>query len=54
MRIAIIGAGGVGGYFGGKLAHGGLDVVFIVRGATLESIAALTTSNFQKLGRIVR
>jgi 2-dehydropantoate 2-reductase len=38
MRIAIIGAGGVGGYFGGKLAHGGLDVVFIVRGATLRAL----------------
>jgi 2-dehydropantoate 2-reductase len=38
MRIAIIGAGGVGGYFGGKLAHGGLDVVFVVRGATLEAL----------------
>jgi 2-dehydropantoate 2-reductase len=38
MRIAIIGAGGVGGYFGGKLAHGGADVVFLVRGATLEAI----------------
>lgn len=35
MRIAIIGAGGVGGYFGGRLAHGGADVVFIARGATL-------------------
>ena len=38
MRIAVIGAGGVGGYFGGKLANGGLDVVFIVRGATLEAL----------------
>jgi 2-dehydropantoate 2-reductase len=38
MRIAIIGAGGVGGYFGGKLAHGGADVVFIVRGATLDAL----------------
>ncbi|HSY50652.1 MAG TPA: 2-dehydropantoate 2-reductase [Thermoanaerobaculia bacterium] len=38
MRIAIIGAGGVGGYFGGKLAHGGSDVVFIVRGATLDAL----------------
>jgi 2-dehydropantoate 2-reductase len=38
MRIAIIGAGGVGGYFGGKLAEGGADVVFIVRGATLEAM----------------
>jgi len=38
MRIAIIGAGGVGGYFGGKLANGGADVVFIVRGATLDAM----------------
>jgi 2-dehydropantoate 2-reductase len=38
MRIAIIGAGGVGGYFGGKLAHGGVDVVFIVRGATFDAM----------------
>jgi 2-dehydropantoate 2-reductase len=38
MRIAIIGAGGVGGYFGGKLAYGGADVTFIVRGATLEAM----------------
>jgi len=38
MRIAIIGAGGVGGYFGGKLANGGADVVFVVRGATLEAL----------------
>jgi 2-dehydropantoate 2-reductase len=38
MKIAIIGAGGVGGYFGGKLADGGADVTFIVRGATLEAM----------------
>jgi 2-dehydropantoate 2-reductase len=38
MRIAVIGAGGVGGYFGGKLADGGADVVFIARGATLDAM----------------
>jgi len=38
MRFAVIGAGGVGGYFGGKLAHGGVDVVFIARGKTLEAL----------------
>jgi 2-dehydropantoate 2-reductase len=27
MRIAVVGAGGVGGYFGGRLAQGGLDVL---------------------------
>jgi len=38
MRIAIFGTGGVGGYFGGRLAQAGEDVVFIARGAHLESI----------------
>lgn len=38
MRIAVIGVGGVGGYFGGRLAHGGADVIFIARGATLEAL----------------
>jgi 2-dehydropantoate 2-reductase len=38
MRIAVIGVGGAGGYFGGKLAHGGADVVFIARGATLDAL----------------
>lgn len=40
MRVAVIGAGGVGGFFGGRLARAGADITFIVRGATLE---ALTT-----------
>jgi 2-dehydropantoate 2-reductase len=31
MKIAIIGTGGVGGYFGGKLAQAGLDVTFLAR-----------------------
>ena len=33
MRIAILGAGGVGGYFGARLAAHGNDVTFIARGA---------------------
>ncbi|MBX9925157.1 MAG: 2-dehydropantoate 2-reductase [Hyphomicrobiaceae bacterium] len=33
MRIAILGAGGVGGYFGGRLIEAGADVMFIVREA---------------------
>ncbi len=37
-RIAVVGAGGVGGYFGGRLAKAGLDVTFIARGATLEAL----------------
>ena len=38
MRIAIVGAGGVGGYFGARLAAGGEDVWFIARGAHLEAM----------------
>ncbi|MCB0197291.1 MAG: 2-dehydropantoate 2-reductase [Anaerolineae bacterium] len=38
MRIAIYGTGGVGGYFGGRLAEAGEDVVFIARGEHLRAI----------------
>ncbi len=38
MRIAVIGVGGVGGYFGGRLAQAGHDVTFIARGATLDAL----------------
>ena len=32
MRILVLGAGAIGGYFGGRLAEGGADVTFLVRG----------------------
>jgi len=38
VRIAILGAGGVGGYFGARLAAAGADVVFIARGAHLRAL----------------
>jgi 2-dehydropantoate 2-reductase len=38
MRIAMMGSGGVGGFFGGRLAHVGCDVTFIARGAHLEAM----------------
>lgn len=38
MKIAVMGTGGTGGYFGGLLAHAGHDVTFIARGAHLEAI----------------
>lgn len=38
MKIAVIGAGAIGGYVGVKLALAGEDVTFIVRGANLEAI----------------
>ena len=38
MQIAVMGAGGVGGYFGGLLARAGHDVTFIARGSHLDAI----------------
>ncbi|MDQ4147303.1 MAG: 2-dehydropantoate 2-reductase [Pseudomonadota bacterium] len=38
MRIAIVGAGAVGGYFGGRLAQAGEDVVFLARGEHLKAL----------------
>jgi len=38
MKIVMFGAGGVGGYFGGRLAAAGADVSFVARGEHLEAI----------------
>jgi 2-dehydropantoate 2-reductase len=38
MKIAIFGSGGVGGYFGGRLAATGVDVTFLARGAHLDAM----------------
>ena len=38
MRIAVFGAGGVGGYLGGRLAEAGRDVVLVARGDHLRAI----------------
>ncbi len=40
MKIAIVGAGSIGGYLGGYLAAAGDDVTFIARGANLDAIRA--------------
>lgn len=40
MKIAVMGSGGVGGYYGGLLARAGHDVTFIARGAHLKAIRA--------------
>ena len=39
MRILVLGAGGIGGYFGGRLAQAGADVAFLVRPKRREQIA---------------
>lgn len=38
MKVAVYGAGGVGGYFGGRLALAGADVHFIARGEHLDAL----------------
>ena len=38
MRIAIMGSGGVGGYFGARLVKGGADVHFVARGSHLAAM----------------
>lgn len=38
MRILVMGAGGVGGYFGARIAQAGFDVGFVARGRHLEAI----------------
>ncbi|NQW08723.1 MAG: 2-dehydropantoate 2-reductase [Alphaproteobacteria bacterium] len=40
MRIVVMGAGGVGGYFGAYLAQAGHDVAFVARGTHLEAMRA--------------
>jgi 2-dehydropantoate 2-reductase len=39
MRFLVLGAGAVGGYFGGRLAEAGRDVTFLVRGGRAASLA---------------
>src|SRR2546423_7314620 len=38
MRILVVGSGGVGGYYGGRLAQGENEVTFLARGANLEAL----------------
>ena len=40
MKIAVMGAGGVGGYFGARLAQAGHEVSFVARGRHLEALAS--------------
>ena len=40
VKVTVVGAGGVGGYFGGRLLQAGVDVTFVARGAHLEALNA--------------
>ena len=49
MKFAMYGAGGVGGYFGARLAQAGHEVAFIARGAHLRAMKGVgdTTANLE-------
>jgi 2-dehydropantoate 2-reductase len=53
MRIVVMGSGGVGGYFGARLAAGGNDVVFVARGRHLAAIRARGLAVKSALGDLV-
>lgn len=58
MRIAIVGIGGVGGYFGGKLAReyensGDHEIIFIVRGEHLKAIKKNGLQLFTREGNYI-
>lgn len=57
MRVLVVGAGAIGGYFGGRLAEAGQDVTFLVRPRRAAQIAAnglVVRSPKGDIGRPVR
>lgn len=38
MKVLVLGAGAIGGYFGGRLAEAGTDVTFLVRAKRREQL----------------
>ena len=52
MKIAIVGAGGVGGYFGARLAEAGHEVAFLARGAHKAAMKAKGLTVHSPLGDI--
>ena len=40
MKILVLGAGGIGGVFGGRLAESGSDITFLVREKRIEQLKA--------------
>lgn len=54
MKILVLGAGAVGGYFGGRLADGGADVTFLVRDRRRQQLIANGLRVTSPLGDIAR
>ncbi len=53
MKIVVMGTGGVGGYFGARLANAGYDVAFIARGKHLEAIKENGLKIISELGDMI-
>jgi 2-dehydropantoate 2-reductase len=53
MRILVVGAGAVGGYFGGRLAQAGRDVTFLVRAKRAEELKAKGLQIISRYGDLV-
>jgi 2-dehydropantoate 2-reductase len=53
LKITIVGSGGVGGYFGARLAQGGCEVGFVARGPHLAAIRAQGLRIESQLGDFV-
>lgn len=52
MKILVMGSGGVGGYFGGRLAAAGHDVTFVARGAHLAAMQSDGLTLDSQLGNV--
>jgi len=51
MRVLVVGAGALGGYFGGRLVEAGKDVTFLVRPARAEQMARTGTPTSSRESR---
>lgn len=54
MRVAVVGAGGLGGLYGGLLARSGIDVTFIARARNLVALREHGLSVRRKSGEELR
>jgi len=52
MRILIVGAGAVGGYFGARLVQAERDVTFLVRPRRADQIKTFGVKNYQPFRRL--
>ena len=54
MRMLVVGAGAIGGYFGGRLLEAGRDVTFLVRPRRAEQLAHTGLAIRSPLGNVDR